>query len=447
MKIFGIPVKVDPFFLLLVGFLGASRLSQPVLLVEWLVVVFVSILIHELGHALVVRSFGLSPQIQLYGMGGLTSWTEDRDVSPVRHIVISLAGPCAGFLFGGAVYAAGAVLPDLFTSGFGRVVYIDLLWVNFGWGIFNLLPVMPLDGGNALYSFEQLVSKKTAGTIARVISFLVAASLALLALSVRWLWVALLMAWFAWDNGVALFQLLRSYRDRSLLPQFDQAEAAVENKDGATARRVAGDVFDRARSEVLKREAQKVLVQAHILENDLARAGEELHRLQTLHGPEAAMSVFLNFKTEEWPLLIPLIEKSYQSSLRPELGMMLAQALIEAGRYQEALPLIADPRLAEYATGLYVAMQHAAFRAGQYETSIEAGRLALERGASPVTAYNIACAYARVGRNDEAMEWVKRAVEAGFDQRETLDSDPDIAALRARPEFDSIWQKLGAAKA
>ncbi len=447
MKIFGIPVKVDPFFLLLVGFLGAGRLSQPVLLVEWLVVVFVSILVHELGHALTVRSFGLSPQIQLYGMGGLTSWTEDRDVSPIRHIVISLAGPCAGFLFGGAVYAANILLPDLFVSDFGYVVYWDLVWVNFGWGIFNLLPVMPLDGGNALFSFEQWVSKKTAGTIARVISFLVALSLGLLALSVRWYWVTFLMVWFAWDNGIALYQLLRNYRDRSLLPQFDQAEAAVENRDGATAARLARETLDRARSEVLKREAQKVLARAYIVEADLARAGEELHQLQILHGPEAAMAVFLSFKTEEWPLLIPLIETSYQSSLRPELGMILAQALIEAGRYPEALPLIADPRQAEYAPGLYAAMQHSAFRAGQYETSIEAGRLALDRGASPVTAYNIACAHARMGRNDEAMEWVKRAVEAGFDQKETLGSDPDIAALRAQPEFDLIWQKLGAAKA
>jgi len=126
---------------------------------------------------------------------------------------------------------------------------------------------------------------------------------------------------------------------------------------------------------------------------------------------------------------------------------MLAQALIEAGRYQEALPLIADPRQSEYVPGLYAAMQHSAFHAGQYETSIEAGRLALERGASPGAAYNLACAHARMGRNDEAMEWVKRAVEAGFNERETLDSDPDIAALRGRPEFELIWQKLGAAKA
>src|SRR5262249_23113383 len=87
--------------------------------------------------------------------GGLTSWTENKEVSPKKHIAISLAGPFAGFLFGGAVYLSEVALPDLFADHFGRVTYRDLLWVNFGWGIFNLLPVLPLDGGNVAYRIEQ----------------------------------------------------------------------------------------------------------------------------------------------------------------------------------------------------------------------------------------------------------------------------------------------------
>src|SRR5262245_29849784 len=104
MKIFGIPVKIDPSFLIICALLAYSRLSQPDLLIEWLIVIFVSILIHELGHALVVRSFGLSPQITLYSMGGLTSWKAEKSFSHAKHIVISLAGPFAGFLFAGIVF-------------------------------------------------------------------------------------------------------------------------------------------------------------------------------------------------------------------------------------------------------------------------------------------------------------------------------------------------------
>ena len=59
---------------------------------------FVSILVHELGHAFVQRYFGGRPWITLYGFGGLAS-CNDCDRSPRSQIIISLAGPLAGFLF------------------------------------------------------------------------------------------------------------------------------------------------------------------------------------------------------------------------------------------------------------------------------------------------------------------------------------------------------------
>src|SRR5438552_41392 len=133
MKIFDIPIRVDPSFLLLGLILANSRLSEPALLVEWLVVVFVSILVHEFGHALTGRTFGLTPQIQLYSMGGLTSWSDGRNVTPPQSIAISLAGPGAGFLFGGVVYLLVTLVPDLLGDRLWRVAYRDLLWVNLGW--------------------------------------------------------------------------------------------------------------------------------------------------------------------------------------------------------------------------------------------------------------------------------------------------------------------------
>src|SRR5215813_15038454 len=116
MKIFGIPVKIDPSFLIICAMLAYSRLSVPALLVEWLIVIFVSILVHELGHALVVRSFGLSPQITLYSMGGLTSWIDEKGLSHAKRIAISLAGPFAGFIFGGIVFMLQPRLPGLFAE-------------------------------------------------------------------------------------------------------------------------------------------------------------------------------------------------------------------------------------------------------------------------------------------------------------------------------------------
>src|SRR5215475_9737000 len=361
MKIFGIPVKVQPLFLLVVGFLGYSRNLGFEFLVEWIIVVFISILAHEFGHALTVRAFGLSPQILIYGFGGMTSWTDEKGVSPPKHIAISLAGPFAGFLFGGVVYLSNIALPDLFADHFGYVTYRDLLWVNWGWGIFNLLPVLPLDGGNVAYSIEQWVTKKHRGVITRVVSLLVAGGVGLWALSVRGGgWVVFLMALFAWNNGSALFQLLQYDRDGSVRPLLDQAQGAVKNDDGAAAVQLAKEALNSASSVEVKEEAQRILLQGLILGGDIEQAKKEADRLQAVYGHAALLRALAGFDRGQLPRAIPVIEYSYPAAPSPELNYTFADALIAAGRLQEAQQLIARQPQPRYAAASYVALQTAA---------------------------------------------------------------------------------------
>jgi Zn-dependent protease len=159
-KIFGIPTKVEPSFLVLSLFLAANRGLNLLLLLEWLVIVFISVLVHELGHALVARRFGLSPQITLYSMGGLTSWSEVTEIGPPKHLAISLAGPAAGFLLGGVLFLVAPMVLRAVPSELLTVAYQDLLWVNIGWGVFNLFPILPLDGGHVLLTLERWLTKK-----------------------------------------------------------------------------------------------------------------------------------------------------------------------------------------------------------------------------------------------------------------------------------------------
>ena len=442
MKIFGIPVKIDLSFLFICALLAFGRLSAPVFLVEWLVVVFVSILVHELGHALVVQSFGLSPQILLYSMGGLTSWRDEKGISPAKHIAISLAGPFAGFLFGGLFFLSNMVLPDLFADRFWRRTYIDLLFVNWGWGVFNLLPVLPLDGGNVVYSIEQWVTKKPGGVIARVVSLVVAGAAALWAFSTGWLLVALLMVLFAWNNGAALFQMLQYNRDGRVRPLLDQAQEAVKNDDGATAVRLAQGALSSARSVEVKEEAQRILLQGLILGNDIEQARKEADRLQAVYGQAALLRALAGFERDQLPRAIPVIEYAYATSLSPDLNFAFANALIIARRFQEAASLIARQQQPEYAAGSYKMLQAAAFDSGEYGLSVEAGRQAFERMKEPGVAYNIACAEARAGREDEALAWIERAVEAGFRDIDKLMADSDFNVLRSRPEFELICGRL-----
>src|SRR5688500_3784168 len=83
-RVFGFPVRVHPYFWLVTAIMGLGSGDEgtaPMELLTWVGVVFVSILVHELGHAFLQRRFGGRPWITLYGLGGLAS-CDDCDRSP-----------------------------------------------------------------------------------------------------------------------------------------------------------------------------------------------------------------------------------------------------------------------------------------------------------------------------------------------------------------------------
>ena len=173
-RVLGIPVRVHPLFwlvALLLGLGGGDGLD----LLFWVGTAFVSILIHELGHALAARSYGWEPWITLHGFGGLASYRPtSRD--PKSQILISLAGPGAGFLFAavivGFIAASGHrvrlawpdfVLPirfELYASSNLNMIIFYLLFINIFWGLVNLLPIFPLDGGRISQEVFQLVNPR-----------------------------------------------------------------------------------------------------------------------------------------------------------------------------------------------------------------------------------------------------------------------------------------------
>lgn len=168
-----VPVAVEPWFWLTTLVL-AGGLPGPFLAV-WVLVAFASILVHEMGHALVSRYYGATPSIRLYGLGGLAM--RDRALPRWPSLAVTLAGPAAGFLLGGVVWAVHRILPAL-PPGLD-FLFRSLEYANLGWGLINLAPVLPLDGGHAM---ELLLGLR--GTArARQVSLGVAATLAVLALA------------------------------------------------------------------------------------------------------------------------------------------------------------------------------------------------------------------------------------------------------------------------
>ena len=187
-SLFGIPVEIQPFFWVVTALLGGGLYADSrddfLAMALFVIAAFVSVLIHELGHALTGRKLGGGyANIILTSFGGLAINQGGRFNRQQRFWMIA-AGPGAGFAFLLAIlvvlcliFDSGDVIAfvsrELFnlrlpfhTSGlvdFFRAkpfIYIllgNLVWINFWWGVINLLPVIPLDGGQitALYVTPQ----------------------------------------------------------------------------------------------------------------------------------------------------------------------------------------------------------------------------------------------------------------------------------------------------
>jgi membrane-associated protease RseP (regulator of RpoE activity) len=198
-RLFGTPIEVKGEFWLTMLVLSIPNLSYgfvPEALI-FAAVAFASILVHEMGHVAAVRWLGMRARVELGALAGLTHWQPSSRTSRSDHILVSLAGPFAGFAFGalawGLELGLGRVAP---LPGLVRFAFAQLFWVNVVWGAVNLLPVFPLDGGHVT---QNLLGPRRL-RLALTISMVVAGGAAIYFLATRATWGAVLFGLAAWAS-------------------------------------------------------------------------------------------------------------------------------------------------------------------------------------------------------------------------------------------------------
>lgn len=186
-------MAVRPSFLLIAALLGLSSRRLD-LVVAWVGVVFVSILVHELGHALTARAFGAKVEIELNGIGGLTSWSStEEEFGPGRRATVAAAGSAVGVVFGGLVWLIATFTGPF--SGVSGFVVSNMIWVNVFWGLLNWLPIRPLDGGHLLVSLLQKVTPTRAERIGNVVFLVTAVAALAIALWMERIFIVVLAGW------------------------------------------------------------------------------------------------------------------------------------------------------------------------------------------------------------------------------------------------------------
>jgi Zn-dependent protease len=254
-SLFGFRVRVQAAFLLVAAFLG-YRPGDTVAVIEWVAVVFVSVLFHELGHAIVARRAGYRPWIELHGMGGLTHLERtERTPAPTwtTDLAIAVAGPLFGLALGGAVWAATRAFPGFAERDAVRNLVRDLLWANIGWSVLNLLPMLPWDGGLAVRAVLGRLFPRQGERLAYRLSVIIAGTGLALALYSRNLWIGYLA-------GRALIDSIRALRRFRFEARLGRAWGLWDRGSLKPAKEAAEALMARAPDPVSRARAVELVV-------------------------------------------------------------------------------------------------------------------------------------------------------------------------------------------
>jgi stage IV sporulation protein FB len=227
----GIPVRVSPWFWLGSAIFGwGITAGDPQKLFLWEIAVFISILVHEMGHAVVIRHFGEWPRVVLMLLGGLAIGGGHR--TPRQQLAISAAGPLAQILLAvltiAIVRATGHQYPwvipfwnndwlDLNGQGLPEIPFAGLnqfvgylVLPSILWAVINLAPVFPLDGGQIARALMSMWNPRDGVRQSILISIVAGAVLALYGFQRGQAYLGMMFALLAFDN----FQTYQSIRGR-----------------------------------------------------------------------------------------------------------------------------------------------------------------------------------------------------------------------------------------
>jgi Zn-dependent protease len=279
--VFGVPVRITSSFWFIAIIFG-MRLTQDAppsarsiaLVLVWVAVVFLSIMLHELGHALSARAFGARPSITLYMMGGLTRFDGSK-MTRAQSGLISLAGPAAGLTVGLLVTLVART--HTLTPATAEAVQF-IKDVNIGWSIVNLLPVVPLDGGHVLAAV--LGPRHVLAT--SIVSAVVGSAAAVYGLLFQIPFIAIIF-------GVATITSVRQARyawaastdERAgLHDQLAKIRQAIAEGSSDDVKRMGTDVAQRAKTAVVKNGGVLAMAWAEAVRGRTSSAREALDRLE-----------------------------------------------------------------------------------------------------------------------------------------------------------------------
>lgn len=444
-RLFGFDIEITIGFWLTALLLGGySALEHPILIVVWALVLLVSVLAHELGHALAFRAFGVRSSIRLHFLGGVTMPNVLLPLSRPKQVIVSLAGPFAGLVLGGLSLLAYFFIP---IRHFGFQQTIQILYIaNIWWSILNLMPVLPLDGGH--------VVEATLGPKRIRITLMISVAVGL-ALTVLALYFKQMIGVFIFGSAVlqAFVQLREtSGAIRASKEVAETVRASAEPLDPATTRllREAKLALDEDPSKAVElargvlegrelssgrpqaravSEALTILGWAHLARGDNAEAADVVARLSRIARADNALVAAVAISKGDDMAARRLLEAARsQGDTRKEVFGPLIQVLLRQGEVARAAALALDCADSINAEDLRI-VAGLVTDGGVHHWAGRIREVIFRRERTADDAFEAARAFARASEPGKALEYLRHAVSAGFTDTKRVYADEALVGL------------------
>jgi Zn-dependent protease len=236
-RVAGIPVRVHWTLVALLGVVALASGAGALGMLASAVLLFGSVVAHELAHALVARGFGIrTHDIVLSPLGGVAR-LDGTPASGRAEVLIALAGPAMSLAIAGAAWLALGFAPAAAAGVLGTLV-----WANAMLGVFNLVPAFPMDGGRVLRGLlHERIGPARATEIAAGLGRAVAIAMGLVGLFAANVSLVL----------IAMFVWIASGRERAFARALEarrRAEAAMPRAWDAFGREIPVELVDRPRA-------------------------------------------------------------------------------------------------------------------------------------------------------------------------------------------------------
>lgn len=335
-----IPLRIHPFFWVLVAIIGWLNSGTVLGTALWAVVIFFSVLIHEYGHALTAIAFGQKASIDLVAFGGATQ-RQGGKLKLWQEFIVVFNGPLAGFLLFLATYFIYLNVNQDNLSPIWQFLIQITFKANLFWTILNLLPVHPLDGGRLIAIIGEAVWGIRGIKIALMISVIFSLVLSVFLFTLNEIFLGaifLMLAFESYRTWKGYLYVTQKDMDQSLRQLLFKAEQNISLGEIEEAKNILKEIRESTHSGLTYETATRDLAELLTKEGNIKEAYDILLPLKNRLNPEGIKQLqLLAYRNQDWKNGIDIGTIAYQYIPNYDVALLNAFFHAELGQSRPAI--------------------------------------------------------------------------------------------------------------